>query len=348
LYNGERLAHEQARTGLKRVIETLMSVMNVNRNLQFFTEMFNGLVPLIPVAIIAPLYLSHELEFGKITQATMAFQAIFAGATFMIAQFGGISSFAANLNRLGSFVEALQAAGNPQLPPGKHLTVVEGEDIAFVDVTLLRPDGTVPLVEHLDLDVKSGESLLITGPNGSGKTALLRAIAGLWTMGNGKLLRPAFRDRMFISQQPYLPPSTLRACLVDPAADAKVDDAKLLQILKLVKLADLAVRTGGLDTTQTWRDLLSATEMQKLALARIIVAKPKYVVIDDATSGLEDDNVRLLYGVLTTIGATVISVGNGDALRQYHSKVLELSGDGRWKVVPASDYKAPAEAAPTK
>jgi putative ATP-binding cassette transporter len=88
--------------------------------------------------------------------------------------------------------------------------------------------------------------------------------------------------------------------------------------------------------------------MQKLALARIIVAKPKYVIIDDATSGLEDDNLRLLYGVLTTIGATVISVGNGDALRQYHSKVLELSGDGRWKVVPASEYKVPAEVAPTK
>jgi putative ATP-binding cassette transporter len=345
IYNGERLAEEQARSGLKRVIDTLMSVMNVNRNLQFFTEMYNGLVPLIPVAIIAPLYLNHELEFGKITQATMAFQAIFAGATFMIAQFGGISSFAANLNRLGSFVETLEALNEPLPASGKHLEMFEGAHIAFVDVTLLRPDGTLPLIENLTVDVEPGGSLLITGPQASGKTALLRAIAGLWTLGTGKLFRPKFCDRMFISQQPYLPVSTLRNCLADPASGVMIDDAKLLQILKMVKLPDLAVRTGGLDTVQNWRELLSVSEKQKLALARIIVAKPKYVIIDYANSAMEEDEERLLYAVLATICATVISVGHADTLVHFHSKVLELSGDGGWKVYPASEYK-PSEPAP--
>lgn len=336
-YRGELIAREQARGKLKLVIETLMSIMTVNRNIQLFTNAYNLLVPLIPAAIIAPLYLANKVPFGDITQATMAFTVVFNGATFMIAQFGGISSYAAIINRLGSFLEAVEACGADKLPNDKRIEVVEGAYVVFEKCTIQTPDLARTLVRDLDLVVRPGESLYISGPDGAGKTAMLRNLRGLWNAGSGKLMRPAAAELMFLSQNPYLPPTTLREAIGYPCTDACPEDNRLVQILGLVGLSELPERCNGLDTVQNWRDKLSLSEQQRLGLARVIFAKPKYAIIDEATSALEAENEKLLYGLLTSLGSTIISAGNGVELAKYHTQVLELDGKGGWKLYPTSE-----------
>lgn len=338
-YRGEPIALDQAKGRLGKVISTLMSIMNVNRNLQFFTNVYNLMMPLIPAAIIAPLYFKHEVPFGYITQATMAFTIVFNGCTFMIAQFGGISSYTAIINRLGSFQEALAACGVEKLPDGKHIVVKEGDHIAFDAVDISTPDLQSTLVRNLTVNVKPGASLLITGPDGSGKTSILRTVAGIWSAGKGTLTRPRAEDVMFLSQNPYLPQVTLREALSYPCTDSCLDDAKLMQILQMCNLADLPQRANGLDTVQNWRDLLTMSQQQRLSIARIILARPRFAVIDEATSALEADNERLLYSLLTGLGTTVMSAGTGSNLVKYHQFVLELSGNGAWELFPAADYK---------
>lgn len=338
-YRAEQMAEMQARSRLKTVIDTLMNIMNVNRNLQLFTNCYNMMMPLIPAAIAAPMYFSGNVPFGAITQATMAFTIVFNGCTFLISQFGGISSFTAIINRLGSFQEALDATGVKAPADGKHIEVTEGEHILFDKVDINTPDYKKALVKELTVAVKPGTSLLIAGPDGSGKSSILRVIAGIWSAGAGRLMRPKATDIMFLSQNPYMPEVTLREALTYPCLDKCADDAKLLQILKMTNLAELPERAGGLDTVQNWRELLTLSEQQRLNIARIILTKPKYAVVDEATSALEAENERLLYSLLTGLGTTVISAGTSSNLVQYHQMVLELKGDGTWTLHPSNNFK---------
>lgn len=339
LYRGEQLARAKAKLRLRKVIATLMNIMNVNRNIQFFTNPYNMLVAVIPPAIMAPLYFSGKAQFGDITQATMAFATVFNGATFLIGQFGGITNFTTIINRLGSFREGIEAAGVEQIPPGKRIEVSESNEIAFDRVTISTSDFSRNLIVDLTVDIGKGKSLLVTGPDGSGKSAVLHVLAGIWRAGTGKLNCPSTMDVMYLDKAPYLPPMTLREALCFPVREKACDDERLKQILNLVDLPDLVTKSGGLDTEQNWREILSPSQQQRLALARVINLKPKYAVVDEASAALEAENEKLLYTVLAALGTTVVSAGNGNALAKYHTQVLELAGDGSWKLYPASEYQ---------
>ena len=339
LYGAEPVAMSQARTRLGGVIDTLMSLMRTWRNIGFFTTPYNMAVAVIPLVMMAPMYFAHHIAFGEITQATMAFGAVFGGATFLVNQFGGISGYTATINRLGSFQEALEQAGLEPLPPEKRIDVAEGPSIKFDHVSVLTPDLALPLVFDLSVEVKPSQALLVTGPDGSGKSALARVIAGLWNAGSGKLTRPAASQVMFMAPLPYLPSMSLRQALCFSDGTLCQDDARLLQVLTLVGMPDLVMRAGGLDLEHPWRQMLSLSEQQRLSLARVVLRKPQYVVIDEATSSLEPQHVDMLYTLLTSLGSTVVTCGNGTALAKYHTHVLELSGDGSWNLHLATEFK---------
>lgn len=338
MYGGESVTMTHARTRLENVIATLFRLASLWRNISLFTAPYNMLVAVIPVVLIAPLYFDHQIAFGHITQATMAFAAVFGGATFLVNQFGGISSYTATIDRLGAFIEALEESGIEPLPPEKRIDVREDAVIAFEKVSILTPDLAKSLVFDLTVSVPVGQGLLITGPDGSGKTAISRVVAGLWNAGSGTLRRPTLDKIMFMTAVPYLPAMTLRQALCFSDGTLCQDDARLLQVLSLVNLQDIAVRAGGLDTEQNWRLMLSLNEQQRLTLARVILRRPQYVVIDEATSALEQGDVQLLYTLLGSLGATVVSAGNASNLVKYHTQVLELAGDGSWKLHPANTY----------
>lgn len=333
---GEAIAKAQAVTGLRAVISTLMSVMNVNRNISLFATAYNFLMPLIPVAIMAPLYFNGDIRFGVITQANMAFTVIFTGATLLIGQFAGISNFGANINRLGSFIEALDETSAERTPPGKHIDVSEGKDIVFDNVTIFTAESEKPLVKDLNLRVAAGSRLLVIGPHPTQKSALLRVMAGFWTSGSGRLQRNSFADTMFLPSEPYLPESTLREIL---SAPAPVEEARILQVLKSVSLGHLSETAGGLDVAQNWKATLTKSEVHRLILARIVLSKRDCVIADEVSYALDEGDNELLYAVLGTLGATVISVGQPSQLAQFHDHILELLDDGSWRHYPANQHK---------
>ncbi len=338
-YRGEKVAFQVARNRLSAVIATLTDMMYVNRNISFFTTSFNMLVVLVPLYLVVGLYFDGTIKFGAISQATGAFAAVYGGLCWIANQFGGLSSYANVVKRLAGFMDAIEAAGVDTLPPKKRIEVTEADEIDLNKVTVITPDLQKTLVKELTVNVKSGNNLLLTGPDGSGKTAILRVMAGLWSAGSGAMKRPAMAQVMYLSQAPFLPQVSLREVMSYPMGEAVKDDARLMEVLKLVSLNELLDRSGGFDTEQNWRQMLSPSEQQRLGLARIILCKPKYVIVDDATAALETETEQLLYTVLTTIGATVVTAGNGAALVQYHQQVLELKGDGSWTLQPSSAYK---------
>jgi vitamin B12/bleomycin/antimicrobial peptide transport system ATP-binding/permease protein len=332
---GEPIALSQAVDGLKRVIDTLLSIAIVNRNIQTFSNLYNSWMPLIPPLVMFPFYFRGEIEFGMIAQATIAFTAIFNGATLLIGQFSGISGFAANINRLGSFIEALDDIKADKVPEGPHIEVTQGKDIVFDSVSVFGPNPDHPIVANLNLRIPAGSSLLVTGPHPAQTSAFVRVMAGFWNAGSGRLQRPSFNDSMFIPLEPYLPESTLREILSVPTG---VDDARVQQVLQSVKLGHLLDTAGGFEKVQNWKALLTKSEIHRLVLARIVLGKRDCVVCDEVTYAVEPGENELLYAILGTLGSTIITVGQPSQLAQYHDQVLELLDDGTWRVYPAKKH----------
>jgi vitamin B12/bleomycin/antimicrobial peptide transport system ATP-binding/permease protein len=158
----------------------------------------------------------------------------------------------------------------------------------------------------------------------------LRVLAGLWTCGSGTVRRPSLSEMAFLPQRPYMLLGTLREQLTYPHDAADFTDDQLEEVLVRCGLPDLAKRVGGFGVELQWENVLSLGEQQRLAFARLLLKVPKFVILDEATSALDVANEARLYGLLAESGATYISVGHRPSLRGFHTRVVELHGDGKW------------------
>jgi putative ATP-binding cassette transporter len=190
------------------------------------------------------------------------------------------------------------------------------------DVTLRLPDGKI-LLTDINLSLAPGDSLLITGISGVGKSTLLRLLAGIWPFAQGEITQPENARMMFVPQKPYLPLGTLKQALCYPAAADKTD-ADLRAILSLCHLESLG---GRLDETDQWPQVLSLGEQQRVAFARILIAHPDFLFLDEATSALDETAEAYFYRLLKEKlpQTAVISVGHRGTLRAWHTKELNLS-----------------------
>ncbi len=337
LYHGGTRENGRLHRRLEWVAENFRRIVAVNRNVGFFTTGFNYLTAIIPVLIVAPLYFQGKADFGVVPQAVAAFGVVLGAFSVIVKEFTSISSFAAVVARLGAVAKAIDA---PPPPPCEKRQVIVEEDgprVSFTHLTLCTPVEGRELVTNLTLEVLPGSHLLVTGPNGAGKSALFRAVAGLWDWGEGTIVRPHWSDVVFVPPRPYTVPGSLRdqltyACPKDGLTDDRIEGA-----LHRVRFGPVLDRVGGLDAERDWPNTLSIGEQQVLAFARLLLARPKFVILDGATGALDAARERLLYGELVQSGITYISIGDSPSLRDHHDMRLELLEDGEWRLRPVRD-----------
>ncbi|KAI8619138.1 ABC transporter transmembrane region 2-domain-containing protein [Chytriomyces sp. MP71] len=206
--------------------------------------------------------------------------------------------------------------------------------IQFTNIPVVTPSGDTLLVRDLSFTLSPGEHLMITGPNGSGKTSVARILSGLWPHFRGALKRPneSLDEIMYIPQRPYLPIGSLRQQIIYPHTEEDMEDAgrgdeDLYRILKVVYLDYIPEREGGLDSVKEWKDVFSGGEKQRMQLARIFYHNPRFVVLDEATSAVSTDVESLLYNAAKDAGMTVVTISHRPTLFKYHSFLLRL-GEG--------------------
>jgi len=196
----------------------------------------------------------------------------------------------------------------------------------------LYPRGGDELIEALSFVVHSGEHLLISGPNGVGKSAVARIIAGLWPVYRGLVSRPRAIGTdgiMFLPQRPYLSIGTLRDQVIYPHSemdmrDSEHRDHELSRVLEEVRLGYLPDREGGWDSRKEWKNVLSGGEKQRMGMARLIYHEPRYAIIDEGTSAVSSDVEGLLYERAKAMGTTLITISTRASLKKYHTFNLIL------------------------
>jgi vitamin B12/bleomycin/antimicrobial peptide transport system ATP-binding/permease protein len=295
--------------------------------LNVFKYQFGYLPWIIPALILGNQILSGETEVGKITEAGGAFGQVAFSVNLIMYQFEKFTKFAAAINRLYVFHEYLQKS-RKSTADNSNIQILKENRLAFENLTVQTPNYEKTLFQNLSLELQAGQSLLVMGDSGCGKSSLLRVLAGLWNSGTGVIVRPELEEILFLPQRPYMILGTLREQLIYPHSNANISDEELDRIIKLVNLSDLAARFEGLDIEKDWSEILSLGEQQRLAFARLLITKPKYAILDEATSALDVKNEEKLYNLLIDIETTFISVGHRPTLKKYHRIVVNLSASG--------------------
>ncbi|XFA72011.1 ABC transporter ATP-binding protein/permease [Thermosynechococcaceae cyanobacterium Okahandja] len=330
-YRGEAQESVQVRQRFLEVLRNFNLLIGWQRNLDFFTTAYNYFVVIVPAAVVAPRYFAGEIDFGAISQASFAFSQIFSSLSIIVLQFRELSGFIAGIERLAEFNDALSTS---HLPPESPIQVAEKPYIALEHVTVDTPNRTRRLIEDVTFALEAGESVVIMGPSGVGKSSMLRAIAGLWQSGSGCIYRPPISEILFLPQRPYMILGTLRTQLLYPGGDRHTSDDALLHALVQVNLEHLPDRVGGFDVELAWDDVLSLGEQQRLAIARLLLNQRPYAILDEATSALDLENEKRVYEHIQRTSRNYISVGHRESLVQYHTYVLELKNSKEWSFAP--------------
>ncbi len=315
---------------LADVVANNQRIIEVTRNLGFFTNGYNYLTQIIPILIVAPMYMQGRVDFGVVTQSAMAFSAFLSGFSLIVTQFETLSSFAAVTTRLDSITEALEQSRSPAA--SRIEVSIEESRVAYENLSLWTRHEHHPLVDDLSLEVLHGSNLLITGPDAAAETALFLATAGFWDEGQGRIIHPNPDGIAFVPKQVLTVRCTLRSHLVAGPSERRFSDAEILSVLEKLSLGPMLKRVGGIDADVHSPSALTPAEQRLLVFARVLLTSPRFIFIDRLGGELNAEQIDKVYRLFREASISYVSIGDSHRLEPYHDQVLIVRGEGRWDV----------------
>ncbi|XP_051476466.1 lysosomal cobalamin transporter ABCD4 isoform X2 [Apus apus] len=367
-YRAGRVEHMRTNRRLQSLLQTQRELIGKELWLHIGINTFDYLGSILSYVVIAIPIFSGVYRVLSPTELSAlvsknAFVSIYLIGCFsqLIDLSSTVTDVAGYTHRIGELQETLLSLGRKKNNyseakaswdlDGHSEEDPEPRDTAFLleQVTFSVPSSGKLLIKDLSLRISQGNSVMIVGNTGTGKTSLLRVLGGLWesTRGSIKMLT-CFGPRgvVFLPQRPFFTDGSLREQVIYPLKEiypisGSADDERIMRFLEIAGLTDLLVRAGGLDEQVDWNwyDILSPGEMQRLSFARLFYLQPKYAVLDEATSALTEEVEHDLYRVCLQLGMTLISVGHRASLEKFHSWILKLHGEGRWELTRCEKMK---------
>ncbi|MFT4119817.1 ABC transporter ATP-binding protein/permease [Bradyrhizobium sp.] len=288
-------------------------LMRWEQFVSLFAESYKYYSRYFPYFALSPLFFGGPMQLGAFMQAGSAFNSVHQAFSYFIGSYVRIAELAATVQRLSQFERAMAAAASK----GDAASASIDKALEVDDIEVRDPSGR-KIVSLAHLGLASGESALLIGRSGIGKTSLLRAMGGIWPYVTGKVARPAERI-MALPQRPYVPLGSLRRAVSYPAPIGAFDDERLREALGAVGLGYLA---ACLDDVEAWDRRLSEGEKQRLSMARVLLARPDLILLDEATSGLEQAAERDLHRELRNRlpHAAILAASHDDRLRDVYDR----------------------------
>ena len=310
------------------VVSNWFAIMIRQKRLTTFTAGYNQFSNVFPFVVVGPAYFANAIQLGGLMQTASAFGSVQGALSFFVTSYRQIAEWRAVIERLAGFSAAIEAGRAVAVVPPVVNVVARpespGVELAALDVHL--PTGA-PLIAADAIAVGPAERVLVTGPTGSGKSTLFRAIAGIWPFGSGSVVVPAGARLMVLPQRPYLPVGSLHAAVSYPALAGEFPPEAVREVLHAVGLPALSER---LAEEAHWNRMLSPGEQQRLGLARAILHAPDYLLLDEATASLDEAAEAALYGLIADRlpGTAIVSIGHRSTLNMFHRRRLTVTRDG--------------------
>lgn len=323
LYNGEDDERRNLDGFVDAVLKATRRLSGALARLTWITSGYGWLAIVVPILAAAPGYFSGRLSFGGMMMVVGAFNQVQAALRYFVDNFPKIADWRSAVLRVATFRQAALDLEEVTAENGKIDIQPHPKGwLSFEGLSIALSDGSI-LIEDATAEIRPGERVLFMGESGAGKSTLFRAIAELWPWGAGTIRVPEGHEMMFLPQRPYLPLGTLRAALSYPASPNTFDEADLRAALERCGLGDFV---SMLDRNERWDRTMSLGQQQRVAFARVLLHKPRWVFMDEATSALDEDNQAAMLSLFENEleGATVMSIGHRPGLEVFHTRTLHI------------------------
>jgi putative ATP-binding cassette transporter len=321
LMRGEPVERAELGRRFGNLVRNWTALVRRQTRLTGFIAGYSNVSTVFPTLIVAPAYLVGAIPLGNLVQAALAFQKVEGAFAFCISAYSKLAEWKAIMDRLAQFEAAMdKVEAQRARSQGIKVTPSRGRNLDMSGLDVRLPDNAS--IAHLPaLSLAPGARMLLTGPSGSGKSSLFRALIGLWPEGEGQIEAP--NDVLVMPQHPYFPLGTLRQAVTYPMLPNDVPDAPLRGAMEAVGLGHLVSR---LDEDADWSVMLSGGERQRVAFARVLLRRPAVLMFDEPVSTLDDVAGRELYRMLTERlpDTIILSIDRRAVLREFHTQTIEM------------------------
>ena len=323
LYGGEQDEKRRLTAEFERVLRVMRRIVSASTRLTCVTAGYGWFTIIAPIIVAAPGYFGGDLSFGGLMMVVGAFIQVQQALRWFIDNFSTIADWRATLLRIASFRETVTTMDRLGATENRiEFIDAAAGTIRFDNLEIATPKGCRTLSER-HVEISPGEHVLIVGDSGSSKTILFRAIAGLWPWGSGQIALPSSDSVMFVPRHPYVPLGTLRGALAYPSPETAYTDEQLIAALQSAGLDRLC---SSLDRIARWDREITEDEQQCLVFTRLLLRKPRWVVIDAALHALEEDAHQRMIGLIQDglTDAAVINIDRREAQNHSFKRVLHL------------------------